>query len=223
MAKATLAQVIVPRPDSATPHAVVAWIAAVAAVYAQQTLNSTGTVTGGTFTLAYGGQTTTVLPFDATAKKVRDALNALSTIGPNGVEVTGTLATDDMVVTWNTSGPKTAITADSTLITGGGTIGVVTNTTVGVDGNQIALTGNQLLLVRNTDGAVTYGVTVESSDDPYGRRGHIQGVPIPPSIIKSFCKFPKAGWRQSDGYLYLNAENVAIEFMVLDLTQQPNA
>jgi hypothetical protein len=97
----------------------------------QQTLNTTGTVSGGTFTLSYGGQTTPALAYDASAATVRDALNALSTIGDGGVVVTGTLAGDNMVVEFQTPGNKTNLTADSTLITGGGTIGVVTTTRAG--------------------------------------------------------------------------------------------
>lgn len=98
-----------------------------------QTLNTTGTVSGGTFTLTYGAATTGNIAFDATAATVRDALNALSTIGDGGVTVSGTLAGDNMAITFQTPGNKTNITADSTNITGGGTIGVV-QTTAGTAG-----------------------------------------------------------------------------------------
>lgn len=106
-------------------------LAEVLGVTEQQTLDTTGTVSGGTFTLTYGAQTTGPLAYNASAATVRDALNALSTIGDGGVVVTGTLAGDNMVVTFQTPGNKTNITADSTLITGGGTIGVTTTTRVG--------------------------------------------------------------------------------------------
>ena len=45
--------------------------------------------TGGTFTLSFKGQTTAPLAFNATAAQVDSALEALSTVGANGVQVTG--------------------------------------------------------------------------------------------------------------------------------------
>lgn len=53
-----------------------------------QTVTLTG-ATGGTFTLTFGGQTTTPLAFNATAAAVQAALVALSNIGPADVQVTG--------------------------------------------------------------------------------------------------------------------------------------
>jgi hypothetical protein len=46
-------------------------------------------VTGGTFTLTYSGQTTTAIAFDATAAKVEQELESLSTVGNGNVDVTG--------------------------------------------------------------------------------------------------------------------------------------
>jgi PKD repeat protein len=46
--------------------------------------------TGGTFTLALGGQTTAPLAYNATAAQIQAALEALSTIGAGNVQVTGT-------------------------------------------------------------------------------------------------------------------------------------
>jgi hypothetical protein len=45
--------------------------------------------TGGTFTLTFTGQTTSGIPFDATAATVQAALEALSNLGPGDVLVTG--------------------------------------------------------------------------------------------------------------------------------------
>jgi hypothetical protein len=53
------------------------------------TFSTTGTVTGGTFTITYNSQTTTALPYNATAAQVQAALQALSNIGDNDVMVTG--------------------------------------------------------------------------------------------------------------------------------------
>lgn len=46
-----------------------------------QTITVTGTPTGGTYTLTYSGQTTTAIPYNATAAQVKTALEALSNIG----------------------------------------------------------------------------------------------------------------------------------------------
>jgi PKD repeat protein/glucose/arabinose dehydrogenase len=54
----------------------------------QQTVRAQG-ATGGTFTLTFKGQTTAPLPFDATAVQVDAALEALSTVGANNVQVAG--------------------------------------------------------------------------------------------------------------------------------------
>lgn len=43
----------------------------------------------GTYTITFDGQTTVAIPFNATAAQVRDALIALSNIGPNDVSVAG--------------------------------------------------------------------------------------------------------------------------------------
>ena len=54
----------------------------------QQTVRAQG-ATGGTFTLTFKGQTTAPLPFDATAAQIDTALEALSSVGANNVQVTG--------------------------------------------------------------------------------------------------------------------------------------
>lgn len=48
------------------------------------------TPSGGTFTLSYGGQTTSALAYNASAAAVQAALIALSSVGPTDVAVTGT-------------------------------------------------------------------------------------------------------------------------------------
>ena len=54
----------------------------------QQTVR-VNSATGGTFTLTFKGQTTTALPFDATAAQVDAALEALSTVGADNVQTSG--------------------------------------------------------------------------------------------------------------------------------------
>lgn len=58
-------------------------------VSAVQTATITGTPTGGTFKLAFRGQATSALAYNATGATVQAALRALSRVGAAGVTVTG--------------------------------------------------------------------------------------------------------------------------------------
>jgi hypothetical protein len=54
-----------------------------------QTIMTYGQPTGGTFTLTYNGNTTTGLPYNASASQVQTALQALGNIGTNNVTCSG--------------------------------------------------------------------------------------------------------------------------------------
>lgn len=54
-----------------------------------QTVTVTGTPTGGTFTLAFRGQTTAGVAYNANAAAVQSALQAITTIGAGGATVSG--------------------------------------------------------------------------------------------------------------------------------------
>lgn len=58
--------------------------------YEMQSIGFTFPPTGGTFTLTFNGQTTTPLNYDATAAEVQDALEDLSSIGADNIEVVDT-------------------------------------------------------------------------------------------------------------------------------------
>jgi len=99
---------------------------------AVQTITITA-ATGGTFTLTFGGQTTTALSYAATAAQVQAALQALSSIGAGNVTVSGSAGGPYTVTFVEALGnaPVGAITyTDSTTGAGHG-IGVA-QTTVGV-------------------------------------------------------------------------------------------
>ena len=90
---------------------------------------------GGTYTLTFGGQTTTAIAFDATAAQVQAALRALSSIGSSGVSVTGD---GPYTITFGgaLSGlPQAEITTDATNLTGGAGTAVVAQVTEGVRGD----------------------------------------------------------------------------------------
>lgn len=86
-----------------------------------------GAPTGGTYTLNYGGQTTSALAFNAAASDVETALEALSTVGSGKVTVTGT---NPFTVTFDPSLTPATLTGDASALTGGTDeqIGVVTIT-----------------------------------------------------------------------------------------------
>ena len=88
-----------------------------------------GSPTGGTFTLTFGGQTTSSIAFNAAASAVQTALNALSTAGSASITVSGS-AGGPYTIALPTPNPLTiipALTATSSLT--GGTSPAVTMTT----------------------------------------------------------------------------------------------
>lgn len=92
-------------------------------------------VSGGTFTLSFGGQETGNLAYDASAAVVEAALEALSTIGLGGVTVTGSTPIWTVTFTGSLASTNVAlIVGDGSLLTGGSATDVnVAETTPGVD------------------------------------------------------------------------------------------
>jgi hypothetical protein len=106
--------------------------------YAVQQLQYSGTVTGGTFTLTYGGQTTAAIPYNATGAQIQAALALLSSVGvgPQGqvnIQVTGAPfglgqalvgqgAIANIMFQNNLVGPQSTVTVNNGAITGGGTV-----------------------------------------------------------------------------------------------------
>lgn len=93
--------------------------------------------TGGTYTLTYGGQTTSNIAFDASAATVQAALEALSNVevGDVSVSLSGTTYT---ITTAALLGGQnlTAPTADSTLLTGGTHTATVATPTQGTSASM---------------------------------------------------------------------------------------
>jgi hypothetical protein len=77
--------------------------------------------TGGTFTLTYSGQTTGAIAYNATAAAVEAALEALSNIPENGVEVTGNAGGPYTVKFRGTLGKQNVaqLTSNAASLTGG--------------------------------------------------------------------------------------------------------
>ena len=101
-----------------------------------QSITTTGTPTGGTFTLSFKGYTTTPIAFDASAATIDAALEALSSVGSGGVTGAGGPLPTAVTVTFaNQLGNQNvpSITANAAGLTGGTTPTVaVAITTPGV-------------------------------------------------------------------------------------------
>jgi len=84
------------------------------------------------------------------------------------------------------------------------------------NGNQFAASGDDLLLVKNNGGASPYYFTITSKEDELNRTGDITEYDVGIDLYSAF-RLKNKGWRQADGKIYLDAENVAIEFAILRL------
>lgn len=152
-----------------------------------QTVTVTGTPDGGTFTLTFGGQTTSAIAYTATASTVQTALRALSSVPtPAEVSVSGS-AGGPYTVTFTGSltgvGSVALMTADATGLTGGTNPGVtVAGSDSMADGTSMKLsaslpldvasefkTGQTAASPYNVAGAVAIPyLAVESASYRYG-------------------------------------------------------
>lgn len=81
--------------------------------------------------------------------------------------------------------------------------------------SQFAASGDEIVLVQNTDsGSHTY--TISSTADPYGRSGDISAVSIAAGAVHCL-RLGLTGWRQTDGKVYLQANDTTVKFAVLSL------
>lgn len=82
--------------------------------------------------------------------------------------------------------------------------------------NQFLLDGPVLLQFWNS-GASPYTVTLTSAADPQNRTGDITAYSLAAGIISEIKIDQVAGWKQSDGYMYLEASNAAVKFNITRL------
>lgn len=81
---------------------------------------------------------------------------------------------------------------------------------------QFAASGNDLVIAFNS-GASAYTVTVTSVKDEKNRTGDISAYSIGAGEYAVLGPFKSAGWKQTDGNIYLEAENAAVKFAVIAL------
>jgi len=84
------------------------------------------------------------------------------------------------------------------------------------DGARFPHTGKEIILVRNDNvGAQT--VTIESAVDEKNRVGNITTYSVGIGEYAAFPPFPVVGWRQTTGYLMLEASAADVSFAILRL------
>lgn len=79
--------------------------------------------------------------------------------------------------------------------------------------NQFVLDGPVLVQFWNS-GASPYTVTLTSIADQQNRTGDITAYSLAAGDIASILIDQTAGWKQTDGYMYLEASNAAVKFNV---------
>ena len=82
-----------------------------------------------------------------------------------------------------------------------------------VNQNEIVLRQGDILLAWN-QGASPYTVTV-TSVELYGRTGDVSAYSIGAGEIMAFGPVQPAGWKQSAGELYFEANNASVYFAIL--------
>lgn len=102
-----------------------------------QTLTGGGTISGGTYTITFGGQTTAPITWNANAAAVQSALEALSSVGVGNVVVTGgPVSTTPLSITFQgvLGGNVAQITASAASLTGSSPTLTPATTTAGTPG-----------------------------------------------------------------------------------------
>ena len=81
--------------------------------------------------------------------------------------------------------------------------------------NAFISTGEEIVLARNVSTTAAHTITILSVPDPYGRPEDITNFSLAVGTVAVLGPFPSVGWMQSDGRIYLNPSNAAIEFIIL--------
>ncbi|MBI1756191.1 MAG: hypothetical protein HYR64_03690 [Fimbriimonas ginsengisoli] len=135
-----------------------------------QSLSISGTPTGGTITLAFGGQTTSPLGYNATAAQVQAALEALTPIGAGNIAASGgALPGSAVTLTFQAdlaNQPQPLIAVTAALTGGTSPAASVSRTTAGVANGKWAPYAS-----AHSDGTQTARalVAMDVATDPAGR------------------------------------------------------
>lgn len=84
------------------------------------------------------------------------------------------------------------------------------------DGNQIIPSGKDIIIAHNT-GIAAHTVTINSVIDENKRTGTITTYSVGAGEIAVFGPMILDGWRQADGYIYLEADHADVKFGVFSV------
>jgi hypothetical protein len=84
-----------------------------------------------------------------------------------------------------------------------------------VNGNLFGCTGKEILLVQNADSGAAHTFTVTSVADALGRSGDIAAYSIPASGFAAIQLNQIAGWKETDGNIYVSVSDSHVMFCVL--------
>lgn len=112
--------------------------------------------------------------------------------------------------------PRTTIAAQSVVNEYPTALTAITFTAADVANmNQTPWTGSEVILARNVHATTTYTITLTSVADSHGRSGTISAENIVALSQKAIPILGADGWRQTDGFIYFQANNASVEFAVL--------
>ena len=80
--------------------------------------------------------------------------------------------------------------------------------------NQTQLTGTEMIIGKNV-GASAHTVTITSFADPFGRTKDIPAISLVAGEERMFGPFKQQGWKQTDGFIYFEANHLEIEFAII--------
>ncbi len=169
-----------------------------------QTVTITGTPTGGTFTLSFGGDTTDPIAYNATAATVASALAGLDTLDAEDITVTGGPGPGTAyVVTFGGSdsdGVNVAQMSATGSFTGGTTPAVAVATTTGGDG---AITVNGVTIPSQTFDPIAAGSAIPGFPDkidsllyPTGTWAFLDGGSLDLGLVRDSTLNAKNRYRQ---------------------------
>ena len=84
--------------------------------------------------------------------------------------------------------------------------------------SRFLFTGREILLIWNSHATTTFTYTIASVPDAQGRSKDITSQNVLAGEIHTIGPFTVLqGWMQADGYLYIDSNNAAVKFAVLQL------
>jgi len=83
--------------------------------------------------------------------------------------------------------------------------------------SQFAWTGSEVLIIQNSHASTPYTYTLTSVADPFGRTGDITTQAIAAGAIHVIDSLSSLGWKQTNGMVYLEANNAAVKFGVITI------